>query len=343
LSTLLKATQDIQQKVNMVAQPQSAEAPEVLIEEATDNNPSVALKSRVLPSVFNSTADIAGGVFSRLDANVAARKAAETAEKSSLAAKRAAVMSAELHGSNDVDPAQNGEKAYRQPHPLTVAMQTCRSSQRAAAVRCLQLNMGQCHNTWVGAYMSCFHVFAQAKSWLVRAGRLPKARVQPKKVPAVPLPPEVRHTAQLACAHSYSKFSQTCSEAHRRSGALCRRFATHSGVGITPTAQARCGANHRQAQTVCSRARDVGRAKCETAWTTAKAIVTEQRGKANALTVAPAPLKDRLRRAQMNTMARVEEASRRLQEARRSGMVKKGTEKTLLLDLLAEWSVVPVC
>merc|ERR1719399_722261 len=90
---------------------------------------------------------------------------------------------------------------------------------------------------------------------------------------------------------------------------------------------------------MCAHARGVGRASCEAAWATAKGIATEQMkhklggGDLGATHVAE-PIQQRLQRAQVHTMARMQEASRRLQEARRTGMVKRSGEKTLLLELL---------
>jgi hypothetical protein len=344
LSKLLEATADIQKQVAETTAAGGGEeegeedtAPQELLVEEPDSGavPKHTLKSRVHPSVFRSSADLADGVFSRLDSAEAARHAAEEAQRASLAKQRARVMAAS-HTALSVDPARRGESAYHQKHPLTVAMQTCQAHQHAAAVRCLNLGRGSCHNTWVGAYMSCFHVFSEAKSWLVRAGRLPHVG-KPVKAPSAPLPEEVQRTAQLQCARAYSKSSQECHRAHRRSGALCRHFATRSGMGITAAAQAQCGSKHRQAQALCAHARGVGRASCESAWTTAKGIAMAQRkGKMGAAAAAHVvePIHTRLQRAQMSTMARVEEASRRLQEARRTGMVKRGGEKTLLLELL---------
>jgi len=346
LSQLLKATQQIQQQVAESAM----EAPEAMVQEEVDVNPVVTLKSRVHPSPFKSSTDVADGVFSHLDAAEAARKAAIDAQKRSLSEKRKQIMAAELKSGadNSVDPAVHGEAAYHQKHPLSVAMQTCRGNQRAAAVRCLHLGMGACHNTWVEAYMTCFSVLGEAKAWLQRDGSLPPATsVHKQGIASVPLPPDVQQTAQLSCAQSYSKFSQACSQAHRRSGALCRHFATRGGLAITAMAKARCGANHRQAQSVCAHAQSVGRASCDTAWATARAIVTTQHRSAARAAPVTAPRgvssqRVRLKRAQAQTMTRVQEASRRLQEARRTGMIKRDSvemENALLLELMGAHGV----
>lgn len=343
LSRLLRATHDIQQQVAADASNNVAG----MVQQPTEGflqtqpaNPHVTVKDQVHPSPFKNSSDIGGGVFAKLQSADAAEQASTQAKALQKKILRKSVLSAEKHLTPDINPAVYGAGKYKQKHPLSVAMQTCRSQQKAAAVRCLDISKSACHQIWAKSYMSCFNVFGQAKSWLQRAGRIPKPP-QVKRVVAKKFPATVARSAELTCAHAYAEYSVTCREAHQQSGALCNKFATREGAGISAEASSRCGSTHSQAEGVCARAHAMGRKRCNAAWANANSVSKrlQRRGHGDQLHSTPVwqqntpePLDEQLKRAQLQTMARVRAAQQRLQNARRSGMVNP-KDQTMLLDL----------
>lgn len=342
LSRLLRATHDIQQQVaadagnsaGMVQQPTEG----FLQTEPT--NPHATMKDQVHPSPFKNSSDIGGGVFAKLESAQAAKQAAKQAKALQKKILRKSVLSAEKNLTPAVNPAVYGAGKYKQKHPLSVAMQTCRAQQKAAAVRCLDISKSACHQIWAKSYMSCFNVFGQAKTWLQRAGRLPKPP-QRKRIVTKRYPPTVERSAALTCAHAYARYSVTCRDAHQQSGSLCHKFATREGDEISREAASRCGSTHSQAEGVCARAHAVGRKRCNAAWATANTVSQrlQQHGHGDQLRSTPVwqqntpePMDEQLKRAQLQTMARVRAAQQRLQDARRSGMVDP-KDQTMLLDL----------
>lgn len=335
---------------------------ETINPESSTNNPYSPLKpSRVHPSLFNTSRDTpADGQFSDLESEKAAQAAEAKAANLEEAKHRAAVVKAAQQFTPVVDPALKGKDAYHTEHPLTVAMQTCQAQQHSAAVHCLDTSETACHSTWEQAYISCFNIFAQAKNWLVRDKRLPAEHpvlaTPPSRKDEV-LPPELQRTAQLACARSYAQFSSKCNDAHQKTGALCRAYATRSGAGITDAAEQSCGSAHQQADAMCEQARAVGKARCEASWESANAMVRASAAQHHKTATASAAeitksgmvvggqpalsrgsVEEQLQEAQMTTMAHLEAAKARLQGIRNSGMVtggSEGEEEEALLDMFA--------
>lgn len=283
--------------------------------------------------VARTTRDVADSTFNSLDSEKASKHAAAAAKTKNM------VRMHQMLSQPAVDPAQNGEAAYRQKHPLSVAMQACHARQRKAAVNCLQTSRRSCHGVWVKAYLACFSVFGQARKWLEKSGRLPPPRQLDTKPKKVAIPASLRRTAQLSCAHAYAGFSQKCKAAHRSVGALCRQYATRSGVMLSAAAAKHCGSMHAQAEAVCSRARASGRAQCDSAWATARAVMVQEHDASDLQQSLQygtmlSTVGNNVRHAQMASTAQLKIAADRLQDARRRGVTTDSeVEETALLDL----------